>query len=463
MQKRNICLIALLLAMSACSKIPTQSPEKTALVGPWKFCITKSGTTQNTRATFRASLLDNNDATLMSDGTYCGYYKNHPQGDNLSWLYPCSTDDGGVAMDAYGNPVQTDNDDEWFNLIDKDSQYALRAAAQQGHTLIMSSPAVRMQKFEPENISGKNIENGPNYHWGFKVDRKTELFISEPFTNLNTKASWIGERNQENLIVYQYIFSLSDGTLFDRRSNVTVKVACGKLSEADIKKVYFRNVMSSAYYMPKSKTYEKPMMDGIENANSPESYNYLEEYYLTNTYNSLLITGTPVVGDKLVVPDDKYIHLVRKEGEDENVTFSQDDEWYEDRDVMNQGYAKIVTAIADFPIFSLDYATLIDDKYKYDGLIPEIIVLSGKDGNIRSTISLPANLEPMKSYTVMIYVSTAYVQAELHVTDWDDKTSQEVHFGETVELPTTSIYVNDWNHHPDHPIEDGTITNTINE
>ena len=85
-------------------------------------------------------------------------------------------------MDAYGNPVQTDNDDEWFNLIDKDSQYALRAAARQGHTLIMSSPAVRMQKFEPENISGKNTENGPNYHWGFKVDRKTGLFISEPFT-----------------------------------------------------------------------------------------------------------------------------------------------------------------------------------------------------------------------------------------------------------------------------------------
>ena len=234
--------------------------------------------------------------------------------------------------------------------------------------------------------------------------------------------------------------------MYDRRAKVTVKVACGALSHAYLYSVHFRNVMSTAYYMPKSKTYENHVMDG--------GYaDPLSQYYTTNTYETLGTSGTPIVGDKLVVPgEDKAIHLFQRP--DQNVAFTAADEWDK---ASNAG--KIVTAIPDFPIFSLDYSTLDGDQYRYKNLIPEIIVYSGKTGNIKSTVSLPADLEPMKEYTVIIYLSTASVEAELYVEDWDVEGSIDVDFGKVQELSAKSIYVDNWDTNPDHPAQDGTITN----
>ncbi len=433
MKIRNIGLIiTIIFSAIACGRLPENESDGQNMVGIWEFYTTKSGAVVDKVETYRASLLHNDDARLMSDGTYCGYHK--PQG----WLYPCSADDAtGIALDTEGNAVAWD-DESWFDKIDKDSRHALRAAAQYGHTLVVSSPAVRMQKFLVDGTEDTR-------HWGFAMKRENELFIGEPVINLNVTATWINGH---------YIFPISgtegnntyDGTLYDRRAKVTVKVACGALSQADLNSVYFRNVMSSAYYLPKSRTYENHVMDG--------GYaNPLEEYYTVNTYNSLGESGVKIVGDKLEVPStEPDIHLVQRE--DQSVAFTDADEWDK---ASNTG--KIVTAIPEFTLFSLDYATLDGDQYKHKGLIPEIIVLSGNKGNIRSTVSLPANLEPMKSYTVIIYLSTASVQAELYVTDWDKNTDVDITFGETVKLPATSVFVDNWSENPDHPIEDGTITN----
>ena len=104
---------------------------------------------------------------------------------------------------------------------------------------------------------------------------------------------------------------------------------------------------------------------------------------------------------------------------------------------------------------------MYEDQYKYKGLIPEVVVYSGQSGNIRSTVSLPVNFEPMKSYTVIIYISSAYVNAELYVTDWVDGNTQNVTFGDAVELSGTSVEIDDW---LEKDISDGgNITNTQNE
>ena len=198
--------------------------------------------------------------------------------------------------------------------------------------------------------------------------------------------------------------------------------------------------------MPKFKTYENYVMDG--------GYaDPLAQYYTTNTYETLGISGTPIVGEKLVVPnEDKAIHLFQRA--DQSADFTVADEWDK---ASNEG--KIVTAIPDFPIFSLDYSTLDGDQYRYKDQIPEIIVYSGKTGNIKSTITLPANLEPMKEYTVIIYLSTASVEAELYVKEWDVEGSIDVDFGKVLELSAKSLYVDNWDKNPDHPAQDGTITN----
>ncbi len=403
---RNIGLITIICSAVACSKI-SETTSQVAQDNVWGFVITKQGVLQDEVRTFRTSLLHNNDEILISDGSYCGYHK------HTGWMYPCSTDDQtGMALDIDGNPVAWD-DALWFEKIDKDSKHALRAGVQRGYTLVVSSPAIRMEKFIVDGTDDTE-------HWGFHLNRDNELFISEPIINLSSEGTWLDKH---------YIFPLSNGVLYDRRSKLTVKVACGALKQADLNSVYFKNVMTSAYYIPKSKIYENPVMDG--GFANPLSY------YKSNSYESVVNSGTLIVGDMLAVPDNKEdIHLMQGES---------------------------VTAISGFNIFSLDYATLDEDQYRYKELIPEIIVLSGQKGNIKSTVSLPAKLEPMKLYTVVIYLSTASVQAELYVGDWRVGSCPDVAFGETVELPVTSIYVDDWTNHPNHPIEDGTITNIDNE
>jgi hypothetical protein len=65
----------------------------------------------------------------------------------------------------------------------------------------------------------------------------------------------------------------------------------------------------------------------------------------------------------------------------------------------------------------------------------------------------------MKEYTVIIYLSTASVEAELYVKEWDVEGSIDVDFGKVQELSAESLYVDNWDKNPDHPAQDGTITN----
>ena len=418
MQPGNIGLVILLLALIGCSKISHEASDDMMPGGVWKFYMTKTEVQSEVNLTFGASLLSNDDEALLSDGSYCMYTK--MLDTSLFWFYPCRVDgDTGVALDASGNAVDWDEPD-WYERVDKDSKYALRAPSYKGYTLVMSSPAVRMKSF---NVNGmENVK-----HWGFHVDRDTELYISEPIPNLNISSF---------LIEGSYVYSINDATLYDRRSYVTVKIACGQLSEADIKSVFIRNVMTSAFYIPKSKTYENPVMDG--------GYDNPLDYYTSNTYASLGVSGNPITGDVLIVPDgEPDIHLV------DNLDLSH--EWDKESNVGG-----VLTAIADIPIFSLDYSTREVDKYRFNDLIPEIVVNYGKDGNMCSTVRLPANIEPMKSYTVMIYLSTAYAKAELFVADWDEYISPDIEFGKVV-LPATTVSVAPWDQHESHDPDDGII------
>lgn len=198
--------------------------------------------------------------------------------------------------------------------------------------------------------------------------------------------------------------------------------------------------MTSAYFLPKSKTYENYVMDG--GCDDPL------DYYKENTYYSLGTPGEAIKGNMLMVPQGESICLEKSSGENE---------WNVETQKGNS-----VTAIVDLPIFSLDYSTQYHDKYRFDELIPEIVVLSGDDGSIRSTIRIPANIEPMKSYTVMIYLSTAYAEAELYLTDWDHEASPDIDFGKVV-LPTTTVSVAPWDPHDPHDPDDGVITKNKNE
>ena len=118
--------------------------------------------------------------------------------------------------------------------------------------------------------------------------------------------------------------------------------------------------MTSAYYLPKSKTYENYVMDG--GCEDPL------DYYKDNTYYSYVAPGNPREGNMLMVPDGESLCLEKDSGTDE---------WNKE---TQQG--KTVTAIVDLPIFSLDYSIIDYDKYRYNELIPEIVVLSGDDGSI---------------------------------------------------------------------------------
>lgn len=432
MRRVFIGLIVSLLVVIGCDKGSYGVQEDQAPDGPWHFFMSKSEVLQSETKTIRASLLSSLVDTLVSDGSYCGYEK--VVSDGLKWYYPCRVDDeSGAALDPEGNPV------DWslpgcFDRIDKDSKYALRAAANNSYSLVLSSPAVRMKRLVFENVEeGKKI-----IRYGFSVDRNQELFISEVIRGLDVAATWIDDK---------YVFPLfgptlasaSDTIFYDRRSKITVKVACGKLTSADLHSVHFENVMSSAYYIPTSKSYELPVMDG--------GFEDPLDYYTVNTYPTL-DSGDKIIGDKLVVPDgEPDIHLEK--------SLDMSCEWDKETNL-----GRVVTAIADFPILSLNYSALVDDHYKYEGLIPEIIVHSGRDSLIRSTVSLPVDFEPMKSYTVIIYISTAYVFAELYVTDWVDGPTNDVTFGEAIKLDGESILITDWN---DNGEQNGEISNMYNE
>ena len=87
---------------------------------------------------------------------------------------------------------------------------------------------------------------------------------------------------------------------------------------------------------------------------------------------------------------------------------------------------------------------------------------------MKTTVRLAANFEPMKAYTVYIYVSSAYVQAFLTVSDWtihrhwtedpsEDTDKLEVSFGQYKEQPL-GLLVADWRLvQPDD--DEGLITN----
>ena len=372
--KNNIGIIVLLLSLIGCSKIQYDVAEGEIPSGAWEFCMTKSGILRSDTKTIRASLLCSDRDTLVSDGSYCEYMKEVQ--DDLKWFYPCRTDDEtGEALDLVGYPVDW-NMPNCFDRIDKDSKYALRAAAEDRYSLVFSTPAVRMKRLVIENLES----NKKTIKYGFRLDRKKEIYISDVMRGLDVAATWVDGK---------YVFPLSDptseassdATFYDRRSKVTVKVACGKLRSVDLHSVHFENVMSSAYYEPTSKSYEFPVMDGgFENP---------LDYYTTNTYSSLC-SGEKTLGEMLIVPDGAPdIHLVSD--------LDMGHEWNKETNV-----GRVVTAIVDFPILSLDYSAVVDDHYKYDGLVPEVIVYSGRDSLIRSTVSLPVNFEPMKSYTVII-------------------------------------------------------------
>ena len=417
---RRVCigLVVSFLVLIGCDKGSYVVQENQAPDGPWKFYATKGEIQNDKNFTFRASLISNGEAILLSDGSYCGYDK--VLNSDLYWFYPCRADDlTGAALDVSGNPVEPSASD-WFDRVDKDSRHALRAPAYPGYTMVLSSPAVRMKSFKPDGAEGTK-------HWGFHLKNDEELLISEPVENLDITATWVKGNH--------YVYPLSSATLYDRRALVTVKVTLGALKSSILKAVYFRNVMTSAYYLPKSKTYENYVMDG--GCEDPL------DYYKDNTYYSYVAPGNPIEGNMLMVPDGESLCLEKDSGTDE---------WNKE---TQQG--KTVTAIVDLPIFSLDYSIIDNDKYRYNELIPEIVVLSGDDGSICSTVRLPANLEPMKSYTVVISLSTAYASAELFVTDWDHEDSPDIDFGKVV-LPTTTFSVTSWEEHEPHDPDDGVIT-----
>lgn len=430
---RTLHILLLLLSLPlafACSK-NTAAEEAREESRAWQFALTK-GAVADQAVTFRASLLHNGTGALRSDGSYSGYYT------ASGWLYPCRTDNDGNALDTGGSVIAWD-DPDWFTKTDKDSQYALRGPSASGYTLVFTSPAVRMDKFLPTGMP----DLPANYKWGFPIDRRSSTWaVSAPMENLTLNATYLDEN---------YIFTI-DPTLYEHRAKLTVKVACGSLAMVDINSVYFQNVMSTAWYMPKTQTYEEWVMDG--GTGSP-----LTNYYTDNSYPSGLETQTGE-GEKMVVPAlGDEIHLVKREGQ--TTHFITDGEWadFTDSDewVLGDDTKSIVTAIKDFPILPLNYASLDGDVYRFAALMPQIVVLTGPGGNIRSTVTLAANIEPMKAYTLYIYVSNVYAQAILTVTDWEEE-SLSASFGSAQQMDGVLLGITDWNT-VNTNANDGEITN----
>lgn len=475
--------------LSGCTK--PQSGEREDGDAIWQL-TTKAGPHVNQVATFRASLLDVYNGTLRSDGSYSGYYNAD------GWLTPCRTNDAGEALDSGGNVIAWDAPN-WYDLTDKDSQYALRGATKRvynigdthydreavsNYTLVLTSPAVRMSSFRPAGspaLSSLHATNPDDYRWGFLMDRKTSTWaISEVDPNLDLNATYL--KNPET--GYQYTYSC-DSTLYEHRSLVTVKVACGALPHASINAVYFTHIMSQAYYMPMWKLlplqfqpYEEYVFDGDDGS---VGYDPLVSYYTENNYPAVAGAPASTTGDKFFVPlADPDVYLVRHPSQTED--FITNNEWTQLTDpsyewVKGDDTKYVLTPVKDFPILSLDYSKREGDAYKYSAVMPKVVILSGNKGNIKTTVRIAVNLEPMKKYTIWLFVSNVYIQAVFTVSDWtihthwsDDpsdpnynKVTAEETLGGYKTLGTPVIAKSEWNDvdltdDPDE-IESGTVDN----
>jgi len=454
----------LLLLSAGCNK-----PEGTGELSfdtVWNLSLSKSVHPVDQVSTLRASLLELDYGRLMSDGTYSGYYKND------GWLYPCRVDDAtGKAIDKSDGTTLLDWDDSnWFNKTDTSSTYALRGpdwtyyAVTMQYYLLLTSPAVRMQSYVPDG----ELDVAANRRWGVPLDRTKSIAVGNPTRNKPIDASYYDN---------EYIFT-ADSTLFDRRATITVKVVCGALRKVDIRAVYFNNVMSEALYMPMNEQlslrypspFERWKKDGYTSYGdyNPASYNPLASYYLTNTYPYTVGAPAEATGDKFIVPDgDDPVHLVTRRAPEEE--FVIDGEWtyLSDPDyewLQGDNSKQVLTAIRDFPVFAMDYSALNGDTYRYKEIMPKVVVLSGAEGNIKTTVPIAANLEPMKHYTIYLFMSNVYVQAALTKKPWNDFSTDSdpinVTFGDNWwEIDASDIDISNWNAGPDIPIGDGTINN----
>lgn len=470
-----ILLAAALSAAVSCEKTGTPAVDDDPVLDtPWQFALTRSGESGHTDAvaTYRASLLHNGTARLMSDGSYSGYYTDNAAGwpyPGKGWLYPCRTfdapgddPDDGMALDPSGQKIPWDASD-WFDRTDKDSRHGLRGPVPPSgqtyyYSLVFTSPAVRMEHFVPE---GK--EDIPaNYRYGFPITRASAWAVSPAIEGLSLNATYLNS---------QYIYPVTP-TLKEQRSKLTVKIACGALQEANIHQVYFDNVISSAYYMPKSVTYEEWRFDG-DDGTDPD-YDPLASYYTTNSYPAAsgASAGT---GDKFVTPaGEPHVHLVRKPGQ--SVDFISDDTWSTftaaDEWVKGDDTKYLLTALHDFPLLSMNYGEMDGDVYRYDPYIPKVVIWSGAAGDVRTTIRLPFNFEPMKAYTLFLYVSNVYVHAVLTVSDWtvhrhwtdvdaEDTDVLDVVLGTFTAVKGTGLDKDDWTLVPVNPDADGLIENPV--
>lgn len=470
MTKRNTILpvlaaaLAACLALVSCEKSRQVSDETPSCDTPWQFALTRSGETTHTDRveTYRASLLYSGTCYLMADGSYCGYYtdgENNPDWPyTMGWLYPCRTDNAGVALDNSGSPVSTANPDYWFSHIDKDSKYGLRGPGNLGsfginhdinYALVFSSPAVRMERFTPNGgtpPTGDAAYNPLNYHWGFRIARDSEFAVSPAISGQSLAATYLGG---------QYVFNVNP-VLKDRHVKLTVKVACGALSSANIHAVYFENVLSTAFYMPMTETYEKGTADWEFDGGVADP---LTNYYTHNTYPAN--NGDPAgTGDKLEVPANAPVHLVRKTGqtpdfiaENEWQNFTDADEW-----VKGSNNKSLLTAIRDFRLLSMDYSARTGDAYTYEAFIPRVVVISGAEGDVKTTIRLAENLEPMKEYTLYVWVSSAYVKAVLTVSPWTEN-NLNVSFDNDEAIDFEPLVISSWTTIPQNPDADGLIEN----
>lgn len=371
--------------------------------------------------TYRVSDIYNGSSmVLCADGSYSGYFN-----QDKGWLYPCRCDNDGNALDTSGNVIPWD-DPAWFEKTDKDTRWGLRIRPLNRETyatLVVCSPARRMQKFRTDNGHGGEYvpygtkPKGATIMWGYHLDNTEEFYISKPVENkLFTYTMYDGS------YVYDFPF-----TLEDKRSMVSVVVTCGRLAESYLRKVHFKNIMTSTWYCPKSQTYEYPTMD-LGKANAQDAY----------TQNSYPAEGDETgEGNIFCVPDGQPdIHLFQREGKTGPFT-----EWSK-----SAGRGTAITAIRDFPIFSLDYGKMDGDKYVYEDQIPEIVVYSGTDGCVKSTVRLASNVEAMHKYTVIVYISTAYISAELLVTPWDEAADiNDIQFGHGIPLEVdTEKWISEW-------------------
>ena len=461
-------MAAVLLTALSCEK--SVSPSDPALPDslPWQFALTRAGGTGHTDAvaTYRASLLHNGTGQLMSDGSYSGYYTHHQPYTDLEWLSPCLTydapgddPDDGMALDENNQKIPWDASN-WFERTIKDSQYALRGPylldnQVLNYSLVFTSPAVRMECHLPEGAT----DIPENYHWGFPIRRDASWAVSPCIVDLAMVSDYLKDINGDNQ-GYQYVYHV-DPVLKEPRSRITVKVACGALPEANINKVYFNHVISSALYRPRDVqnrvTYELWKFDGND-AEDP-SFDPLASYYTHNNYPVAAGAHAGEDGDKLEVPaGEPYIHLVRKPGQSHD--FIENNDWQNfdqtaDEWVKGNDSKYLLTAIKDFKILSMDYSLRDGDVYVYEEFMPRLVLFTGRDGDIKTTIRLAQNFEPMKEYTLYVYISSVYVQAVLTVSDWtihrhwtevdaEDTDVLEVVIGTCTQVNGSGLDMTDW-------------------